>query len=256
MKGIINNHGFTLTELLTALLITTIIGAVVVSVGAGLYNVQEHTDGITEVIQSGRSGMMRLCAILRKAKLITAATDSEMAIWSGDSNGNKKIEIDEIMLVRYLPDQQIVERWRVSFPETMPHTLREALNQPQALATLTDVGEVKKILSKAIYSPYLSKEPVITSVSDFNIHTAPAAPITRLVSVHITLGQNDKGISLVSATRLRADMTGSIVWRNGKPVLQTGYSGSNGSSPGDGDKDDHRPIPPIRPIKIHIRPFR
>jgi len=261
MDKVMNNSvGFTLVELLSSLLILTLIGAVIVSVSAALSNAQAHTDSLTEAIQSGRSGMMQLGIILRKSKLVTAANINEMVLWSNDTNDDKQINVDEIILVQYVPTKQIVERWQIIFPDNMPPTLRKALNKVQTLADLASVDDVRKLLSRAIYSRYLSRITFITNVSDFKISTYPAAPMTKLVLVHLSIGQDGQKITMANAVKLRADMTNSIILENGQFSLQSNQSPTTGSENNNNNDDDDSSNPPSRrpprrPRLPSIRPF-
>ena len=203
-------------ELLSSLMIIALIGAVIASVSAALSNAQSHSDTLTEVIQSGRSGTMQLGAKLRKAKLITAASTNEMVLWSIDANNDKQINVDEIMLVQYVPHKQIVERWQITFPDTLSPILRKILNKPQQLSNLTSIDNVRELLNRSIYSRYLSKETLITNVLDFKISVNPTPPMTRLVLMRLTVGKDRQRITITNAVRLRADMTDSIILENGQ----------------------------------------
>ena len=261
MKRLINNStGFTLVELLSSLMILALIGAVIASVSAALSNAQSHSDTLTEIIQSGRSGTMQLGAKLRKAKLITAASTNEMVLWSIDANNDKQINVDEIMLVQYVPHKQIVERWQITFPDTLPPILRKILNKPQQLSNLTSIDNVRELLSRAIYSRYLSKETLITNVLGFKISANPTPPMTRLVLMRLTVGKDRQRITITNAVRLRADMTNSIILENGQFSLQSNQSPTTGSGSNNNNDDDDSPAPPSRrpprrPWLPPIRPF-
>ena len=262
MKRALNNSaGFTLVELLSSLMIIALIGAVIASVSAALSNAQSHSDTLTEIIQSGRSGTMQLSAKLRKAKLITAASTNEMALWGNDANNDKQINVDEIMLIQYVPNKQIVERWQITFPDTLPPILRKILNKPQQLSNLTSIDNVRKLLSRPIYLRYLSKKTLITDVLDFRILANPTPPMTRLVLMRLTVGKDKQKITITNAVRLRADMTSSIIMENGQYSLQSNQSPTAGSgSNNNDDNDDDSPNPPFRrpprrPWLPPIRPF-
>ena len=164
------------------------------------------------------------------------------------------------MLVQYVPNKQIVERWQITFPDTLPPILRKILNKPQQLSNLTSIDNVRELLNRSIYSRYLSKETLITNVLGFRISVNPTPPMTRLVLMRLTVGKDKQKITITNAVRLRADMTNSIILENGQFSLQSNQSPTTGSGSNNNNDDDDSPNPPSRrpprrPWLPPIRPF-
>lgn len=214
----VKRTAFTLTELMMAMAITSLIGLSVVSVAGVLSHAHSHTDSIVEAIQSGRLAMMRMDADIRKAGLITATNGDELAFWTGDANEDQQINVDEIVLIQATAAQTI-ERLQVVFPDSMSAELRDALNVPKSLAELADTDDVRDLLEEATYSAYLCRHVLAADVSSFEVVTDADPPMSRLVLMRLATGQATQQISLTNSARLRADKTGSIEWSEGVPVL-------------------------------------
>ncbi len=207
-----------------AMTITVMIGMSVVMVGVALSNAQAHTDNMIEAISSGRYAMMSMDADVRKADLITAVGSGEMVIWTGDGNADGRINVNELILIQYDSGNQTVERLGVVFPASMPPEQLVALNVSKTLAEVTNVGNVRNLLTMATYSDYLDRRTLAVDASNFEVVTDEALPMSRLVLLRLAVGQQQDGqlITLTNTSHLRVDATGFVSFVNGVPVLDLG----------------------------------
>jgi len=208
-----------MAELVLALSITAMIGLAVGGLAAGLSYAYSHTDSLAEAVQSGRATMMSMEAILRKSKLVTAVGSGALVAWMGDTNSDRSINLDELVLVEHQQGAGTVEQWQVVFPDSMGTVLRRLLNRRLSLSAVSDPATVRRLMSRPIYSRYLSRVVIGTGVQDFEVATDRAAPLCRLVLLRLSVGQGAESISLSSAVRLRADLTGSVRKVKGSYVL-------------------------------------
>ncbi len=209
----------TIPELVLAMSITAMIGLAVGGLAAGLSYAHSHTDSLADAVQSGRAAMMSMEATLRRSKLVTATGAGALVAWMGDTNSDKSINLDELVLLEYQQGAGTVEQWQVVFPDSMGTVLRRLLNRRLSLSAVSDPATVRRLMSRPIYSRYLSQVVIATDVQRFEVGTNRAPPLCRLVLLRLSVGQGAESISLSNAVRLRADLTGSVRKVKGSYVL-------------------------------------
>ncbi len=219
MRGRTYKKAFTLAELVLAIAITSVVGLSVATVASALANAHRHTDTMKESIQSGRSAMIHVGSMVRKAKLLVAKSTDALAIWTGDANGDAAINVDELVLIRYVPEARTVESEQVVFPGTMPHDIVVALNETKSLVEVDTAGEVSDAINSATLAEYRSGRVLASDVRSFSIQVDVDPPYARLVLIRITVGPPDQQIALTSSVRLRADAVDNVVTYEGVPVL-------------------------------------
>ncbi len=232
---------FTLTELLMAVAITAMIGMSVVTVSTALSSAQASTDSMIKAIGSGRYAMRSIDADVRKAGLITAAGEGEMVIWTGDEYADGQINVSELVLIQSDADNQTVERLQVVFPDSMPPDFLKALNVSRTLANVTNVGNVRALLTQGTYSDYLTQRTLAVGVSNFEVVTDEVPPMPQLVLLRLAVGQDAQQITLTNTVHLRTDATEYVSFDDGGiPELDLGGGGSGGDDDRRGGGDDDR----------------
>lgn len=94
-----NGKGFTLVELLVALMVTSIILAAVATLAFAMGSVKDSTDDTSFKQAHLRYATLRLNDLIRNCKLICAAVGDDVAIWRADDNGDKKINASELVYI-------------------------------------------------------------------------------------------------------------------------------------------------------------
>jgi prepilin-type N-terminal cleavage/methylation domain-containing protein len=98
-----NSHniskGFTLAELLVALMVTSIILAAVATLAFAMGSVKDSTDDTSLKEAQLRYTTLRLNDLMRNCKLICVASGDDVAIWKSDDNSNKKINASELVYI-------------------------------------------------------------------------------------------------------------------------------------------------------------
>ena len=87
-----NAKGFTLAELLTAMMVMSIISLAVLSLTMALTTAQEYSEDFYRHVQIARNSLRRIERDINKANLITTGDADTLVYWE-DTNGNGDIEI-------------------------------------------------------------------------------------------------------------------------------------------------------------------
>ncbi len=94
--------GFTLIELLLALVITGIIASAVATLAYAMNSAGLATDDTSRKQAQVRFATLKISDLVRQGKLVCYASADEIAVWTGDTNGDKKINIGELSYIRLL----------------------------------------------------------------------------------------------------------------------------------------------------------
>ncbi len=197
---------FTVPELMLSISLMTVIGVAVATLESALSNAYGQTDALESAIQSRRSAMMNIETELRKAKLVVSHSDSALAIWTGDDNGDGLINANEIMLFQGAGAAEgKISRRRVRFPESMSEDTVLALNINKNLQSLSTTDGVRIALTSPTLTTYNLNGVLATAVQELTFTTDVAPPLTELVLIKMVVGSApDSQITLTSSVRLRA----------------------------------------------------
>ena len=97
-------HGFTLVELLLALMITVIITAAVATLSSALNSANAATDDTSRKQAQVRFAALRISDLVRHCKLVCFAGPDDFAVWRADDKYNDgKINIGELVYIEAGP---------------------------------------------------------------------------------------------------------------------------------------------------------
>ena len=212
--------GFTLTELMLAICIMSVIGLAVATVASGLSNAYGITDTLEDSIQSARSALMNLESTIRKSKLVLAKSSSGVALWTGDANEDGEVNLDEIVLVQRIDADRTLRMSQVVFSASLSREIVEATNEKKQLYQVNTIGEVSNVLGSGSVAGMQVSRVLAGDVESFEVATDATPPWSRLVNLRLTTGSDDQQITLTSSTHLRADAVDSVVSYNRRPVLK------------------------------------
>jgi len=99
----VNCKGFTLVELLVALVVTSIILASVATLAYALGTANDVTDNTSQTQARVRYATLRISELIRHCKLICGMPGGDMAVWRADDNGNGQINISELVYIERGP---------------------------------------------------------------------------------------------------------------------------------------------------------
>ena len=92
-------RGFTLVELLLALIVTGILLAAVTTLAFAVGAANDTTDDTSRKQAQIRFATLRISEMIRHCKLICGTPNSEIAIWRADNNGDGQININELVYI-------------------------------------------------------------------------------------------------------------------------------------------------------------
>jgi len=95
-----NKNGFTLVELLLALMITSIITAAVATLAFAMNSANDLSDNTSEKQAYLRFAALKVSDLIRQSKLVCYASTDEIAVWRADDNpADGKINIGELTYI-------------------------------------------------------------------------------------------------------------------------------------------------------------
>lgn len=210
-------RAFTLTEYLMAMVVVAIIGAAVAGVAMALSTAYAHSQGFYQYMQNARISMLRIQNTARKAKLVTAATSQDAVFWTGDQNANGLINLSEVTILSYDAPAKQVKEYRVVFPASMDPMTRGALDGVVPLSTLITVPSANLLVKTNIYCQTFV---LADDVMYFRLGARPLPPLSKMLTVDLTVGREDNNLQLRSACALRADATAYVgIGATGEYVL-------------------------------------
>jgi prepilin-type N-terminal cleavage/methylation domain-containing protein len=99
MKRLQRNYGFTLVEMLLALLVSGIILAAVATLAYAMGSANDLTDDTNSKEAQVRYTTMYLRELIRNAKLVAGQPPYQLAIWRADDNNDLQVDSDEIVYI-------------------------------------------------------------------------------------------------------------------------------------------------------------
>ena len=205
--------GFTLLELVLAMAITSMIGLSVVVAGSALSAAQSSTDCLSENIQAGRISMRTIESDIRTARLVLSGSSTALMLWKGDGNGDKLINLDEIVLLEYVPAQHLVQEVSVTGMPT-------GLNTAYTLVQAGNSAQIRQTMVSATYASYCNTRTLATNVGSLSLVISPAPPTSKTVLARMQIGPADQRITLTNTINLRADSTADIKTVQGTRYLR------------------------------------
>lgn len=96
-----NEKGFTLVELLVALVVTSILLTAVSTLAFALSSASKATGDISRSQAEVRFVTLKLQDLIRNCNLICFAGDNDIALWQSDNNSDGKINISELVYIEW-----------------------------------------------------------------------------------------------------------------------------------------------------------
>ena len=99
MQDMRYKKGFTLVELLVALIVTGIVLAAVATLAFAIGAANDETDDTSQKQAQIRHATLRISELIRHCKLICGTPGGDLAIWRADDNGDGQININELVYI-------------------------------------------------------------------------------------------------------------------------------------------------------------
>lgn len=171
--------GFTLVELLVALIVSSIIMTAVVSLAEALSSVDDDSDD-TRVKQAQiRYATLVISDLIRHSKLICGTPEDRLAVWKSDDNGDNQINPGELAYIRAESARDFIKLEEFSPPAALE----------SAVISVGDIraGRLRAPLIALTTATSTTLVPVCSNVQ-FRLDTTP--PWTRSVSISFNITEN------------------------------------------------------------------
>lgn len=187
------NKAFTLAELLIGLMLTAAIGLTTAILASGLSSANAQTNALTESVQSARVGLSRLDSLIRRSQLVVNIGSDQFTLWMGDANGDKLMNLAELVQIYYDPSGKTIRSRQVQFLVDNPTT--RALNVPSTLAQAT-ASYVANLQTQATYAGYLGDQVLADNVTGFAVQADQDAPYSRRLALRLTIGSGSQQVNI------------------------------------------------------------
>jgi len=164
------SHGFTLVELLVALVVSSLILTTVATLAFALSRANDATDDTSRKQAEVRFATLRISELIRQCKLICGTPSGELALWRADDNGDRQINVNELVYIERGTGKNFLRLCEFTAPNT-----QVSLSQIQTLSP--DACTVRRIT-------------LIPKCSNVEFLVDAAPPLTKLVSICFDLAED------------------------------------------------------------------
>jgi len=197
MQEMKNKKGFTLVELLVALMVGSIILAAVATLAYALGKVNDTGNDTSQKQMQVRSATLRISEMIRHSRLICSTNDSDIVIWKADDNpANNRIDVLELAYIETAGNQIRIMEFS-SCQDAFKTTFRNlADGQINTLQQSTCKSWIMGF-SSVVYTP------LIPNCSNVRVLTDAAPPLAKSISISFDLQENDAVRRYQISTTLR-----------------------------------------------------
>ena len=171
-----NYKGFTLAELLVALVVTSVVLTAVATLAYALGTVNDATDDTSGKQAQVRYATLRVSELIRPCKLICATPGSDLAVWRADDNGDGQININELVYIDSGANRDHIRLYQCS-------------SASNPIIMLSDIDSVGTSWWLGFYDSGTYTE-MIARCGNVEFLTNLPAPQTRFVSISFDLQEN------------------------------------------------------------------
>ena len=130
-----NRKGFTLVELLVALIVTSIVLAAVATLAFAMGTADDSSNDTAVKQAQLRYATLRISELVRNCKLICGVPGDDLAVWRADDNGNEQINPQELVYLEMGPGRNYIQlldfpnaaSWRVTLSSILGGTAKDEL---------------------------------------------------------------------------------------------------------------------------------
>ena len=177
MQDIQNKRGFTLVELLVAIMVVSIVLAAVATLAFAMGSANDASDDTSQKQVQVRYATLRLSDLIKNCRLICGAADNDLAIWRADDNDDGQIDPSELVYLEAGEDRNYLQL--LDFPS--------AFSWPVLLSSIQG-GTAKEEL-KLIFDE--RQTILLAECSNVEFRVDIAVPQSRFVSILFDVAEND-----------------------------------------------------------------
>lgn len=175
--------GFTLVELLVAMVITGFITSAVATLAFAFSSANETSDEIASTQAQVRFTDLRLKELISHSKLVCAKTAQDLILWSRDADGDNNMDVDEIVYIETGADNNYIQLLEFKSAQAW---LISGFDSSNKLGILP-IADVKlSFIGGTVYS----RTKLIKSCSNISFTLDQAAPNTKFVSISFDINVN------------------------------------------------------------------
>ncbi len=176
MKDKRYKKGFTLVELLVALVVTSIVFTAVATLAYALGKANDSTGDTSRKQAQLRYATLRISELIKNCKLVAKTGANDIVIWAADDNGNNRININELVYIDAGTNSDHIRLYKCN----------NSSNPEVALSNIDLVGT-------SWWLGYYDSESytaIIPQCSNVQISCDAAGPMTRFVSISFDIVEN------------------------------------------------------------------
>lgn len=174
----LGGKGFTLVELLVALIVTSVVLAAVATLAYAFSSADDSTRDASRKQAQVRYATLRISELIRHGKLICFAGSDDFALWQADDNSDGQINISELV---YVETGSSGDHLRLcEFP----------LSNPDPVVALNDIGAFSTNWW-SVYSSDVTYTQIMPQCSNVQFSFDELPPQSRFVSISFDLVEND-----------------------------------------------------------------
>ena len=169
--------GFTLVEMLVALVITSIVLTAVATLAFALGTVNKATDDLSTKQAQVRFATLRIQELIRYSRLICFVSSNDLALWQADDNNDGNININELVYIECGPDRDHLQ----------------ICEFPSSNSSVINISSIDSIATNwwSSYSSNISYIQVIPQCSNVQFDFDAYPPQSKFVSITFDLVEND-----------------------------------------------------------------
>ena len=177
MRDTRSKNGFTLVELLVAMVVTGIVLTAVATLAYAMSSANDATDDTSQKQAQIRFATLRISELIRHCKLICCVTSEDIAIWRADDNNDGQININELVYIETGPGQDRLQ-------------LCEFASTNNSAISISSIGAISTSWWSA-YSNDVSYTKIIPQCSNVQFGFDVSPPQSRFVSISFDIVEND-----------------------------------------------------------------
>ena len=172
MRDMRYKKGFTLVELLVALIVTGIVLAAVATLAFAVGTANDVADDSSQKQAQVRYATLRISELIRHCKLICGTPGGDLAVWRADDNRNGQININELVYIE----------------RGMGRDYLRLCQFPSSDTSTVNLSDIETLSTSGYSVTYVPLVPQCSNVQ-FSLDAAP--PNSRLVSIAFDVLEND-----------------------------------------------------------------
>lgn len=192
--------GFSLVELLVALIVTGIVLAAVATLAFAIEAANDVTDDSSQKQAQVRFTTLRISELIRYCKMICGTPGGDLAVWRADDNGDGQINVNELVYIERGTDRDYLRLCEF----------------PSSDTSLVNLSEIETLSTSSYSVTYVPLVPQCSNVQFGFLPELP--PKSRFVTISFAVVENDAVRQYQISTALRG-WAGNLLDGSGNNIV-------------------------------------